>query len=109
MKMNFKKCNSCSKKAGTCQDCSDNPLGNQGEINMSSLDKKVQDAFSPREKIEIEEEPTFTMVYQLRNGRLEQTEHSKMDEEIHNKWERKQPLEESKNLSEDEKIIEAFS
>ncbi len=75
---------------------------------MSVLDKRVNQAFGSYERPKTKEEASFEAVYQVKNGELKQTEHSKLDEKIFWQQQREEETLEESSLSDDEKILAAF-
>jgi len=82
-------------------------------FGKSSLDSQIDEAFNqPSEKPESKEKPSFDLIYQItKDGKMEQTEASKFDEKVY--WQdvrkqEKETIEESTNLSLDQKFKEAF-
>lgn len=100
-------CEDCNGKCSNCYIKND-----KGEVTMSDLDGKVDEAFSkPYERPQTKEELSYDNIYQIKNGKLEQTAHSKREEKIY--WEdlrkeKNETIEESGSLSTEEKIKAAF-
>lgn len=99
-------CESCD---GPCDRCFVKDE-KKGVTNMT-IQEQIDDAFGEKEKLESEDDSGFEMVQRItKDGKLEQTEASKRDEKSY--WQekkgKKETIEESDDLSDDEKILAAF-
>lgn len=100
----------CEGCGGECSSCYIKKDKGEVKMSVSLLDKRIDEAFGPYQRPESEENLGFAMIHQIdKNGELKQTPHSQLDETIYWEEQRKEErLEESGNLSDDEKILAAF-